>query len=128
MGHLMSLIEGDRALLNAIHGKSISELMEDSFALKDVVEISRSRPTNFKNVNSRFHRHGDRRIDVEKSEVRWTPAYQNYFSAGDESEPYCSNCEEALSGGMKFCPSCGQKLISIFETYNGFIEEEGVPY
>lgn len=42
--------------------------------------------------------------------VCFTPAYQSYFSAGDEAEPYCPTCEEMLEDGMNYCPDCGQRL------------------
>lgn len=42
--------------------------------------------------------------------VGFTPAYQSYFSAGDESEPFCRVCDEMLEEYVNFCPYCGQKL------------------
>lgn len=41
-----------------------------------------------------------------------TPAYQSYYSAGDESEVLCPNCEEELDidNQTKCCCECGQKL------------------
>ena len=41
-----------------------------------------------------------------------TPAYQSYYSAGDESEILCPNCEEELGieNQIKYCCECGQKL------------------
>jgi len=44
------------------------------------------------------------------TKVDWTPAYQSYFSAGDEAEPFCYNCEFYLEDDFKYCPGCGHKL------------------
>lgn len=50
----------------------------------------------------------------DKSEpimVRWTPAYQSYYSAGDEAECFCPVCEsEVIEEDDYFCPTCGQAL------------------
>jgi len=51
----------------------------------------------------------------------YTPAYQGYYSAGDESETLCPNCEESLDEWdwdckqFKFCPVCGQRLMRLDE-------------
>ena len=110
MGQLMDFLKGDRALLEAIHGKSIIEQLEESVTI-----IRGNRSTTNKNVGTRFHRHGDRRMNVKESEVRWTPNYQSYFSAGDDSEPYCSSCDEELDTSWTFCPYCGRKLIAVYD-------------
>lgn len=41
-----------------------------------------------------------------------TPAFQSYYSAGDESETLCPNCENELEieNQTKYCCECGQKL------------------
>lgn len=41
--------------------------------------------------------------------VRWTPAYQSYYSAGDEAECYCPVCDSDVVED-DFCPTCGQAL------------------
>lgn len=43
----------------------------------------------------------------------WTPAYQSYYSAGDEAECFCNHCEESLDGESceEICPHCGQRNI-----------------
>jgi hypothetical protein len=48
--------------------------------------------------------------NLEIVKVQWTPAFQSYFSAGDEAEPFCDKCEQILEDGFKFCPQCGSKL------------------
>ncbi|CUB28335.1 hypothetical protein [Bacillus cereus] len=48
--------------------------------------------------------------DVEIAKVEWTPSHQSYFSAGDESEPFCSKCEKYLGDDFNYCPDCGCKL------------------
>ncbi|WP_440896267.1 zinc ribbon domain-containing protein [Amphibacillus sp. Q70] len=55
------------------------------------------------------------------AEVYYTPAYQSYFSAGDESEAFCSNCDEYLEDGWNYCPMCGAKM---FEYYDEFDDKE----
>lgn len=48
---------------------------------------------------------------VDKTvKVQWTPAFQSYYSAGDEAEPFCDKCEQILQDGYKYCPVCGGKL------------------
>ncbi len=47
---------------------------------------------------------------VKTVKVQWTEAYQSYFSAGDESEPFCDNCETFLEEEFNYCPGCGSKL------------------
>ncbi|WP_412675672.1 zinc-ribbon domain-containing protein [Bacillus mycoides] len=42
--------------------------------------------------------------------VQWTPAFQSYNSAGDESEPFCVECETYLQDDFKYCPGCGSRL------------------
>lgn len=41
-----------------------------------------------------------------------TPAFQSYYSAGDESETLCPSCENELEieNQNKYCCECGQKL------------------
>lgn len=41
-----------------------------------------------------------------------TPAFQSYYSAGDESETLCPSCENELEieNQIKYCHDCGQKL------------------
>lgn len=50
----------------------------------------------------------------DKSEPRmvvWTPAYQSYYSAGDEAECLCPVCDSDVSEEDDcFCPTCGQAL------------------
>lgn len=50
----------------------------------------------------------------DKSEprmVRWTPAYQSYYSAGDEAECFCPVCDsDVVEDDNYFCPTCGQAL------------------
>ena len=50
----------------------------------------------------------------DKSEprmVRWTPAYQSYYSAGDEAECFCPVCDsDVVEDDDYFCPTCGQAL------------------
>lgn len=43
----------------------------------------------------------------------WTPAYQSYFSAGDDAECFCGNCKKNIDGedDEEICPHCGQKNI-----------------
>jgi len=45
--------------------------------------------------------------------VGWTPAFQSYYSAGDEAEPYCLCCEAYLEDESveNYCPKCGRYLI-----------------
>lgn len=43
--------------------------------------------------------------------VGFTPAFQSYISAGDESEAFCPTCDcMPLEDGTNFCPYCGQRL------------------
>lgn len=44
------------------------------------------------------------------AKVEWTPAYQSYYSAGDEAEPFCYECEFYLEDDFKYCPGCGSEL------------------
>ena len=120
MEHLMNLPEEERELLEALYGKSIEEVF------RDVVSFRGNRSTTSKSIGTRFHRHGDRRLNIEESEVRWTPAYQSYMSDGDDSEPYCSNCDEGLEMEWSYCPSCGRKLVTVYENKNGRWKEEGI--
>lgn len=50
----------------------------------------------------------------DKSEpkmVVWTPAYQSYYSAGDEAECLCPVCDsDVVEDDDYFCPTCGQAL------------------
>ena len=50
----------------------------------------------------------------DKSEPRmvaWTPAYQSYYSAGDEAECFCPVCNsDVVEDDDYFCPTCGQAL------------------
>ena len=50
----------------------------------------------------------------DKSEPRmvvWTPAYQSYYSAGDEAECFCPVCDSnVVEEDDYFCPTCGQAL------------------
>lgn len=43
-------------------------------------------------------------------EIEFTPAFQTYFSAGDEAEPYCPACGHDIDEEDKYCKHCGQKL------------------
>lgn len=43
--------------------------------------------------------------------VGWEPSFQSYFSAGDEAEPYCVNCETYLEDDDVYCRKCGVKLL-----------------
>lgn len=43
-------------------------------------------------------------------EIEFTPAFQTYFSAGDEAEPYCPACGHDVNEEDRYCPACGQKL------------------
>lgn len=36
--------------------------------------------------------------------VGFTPAFQSYYSSGDEAEPYCLVCDEMLEDDMNYCP------------------------
>ena len=74
----------------------------------------------------RFHRHGDKRVERLEVEVSWTPSFQSYYSVGDESEPYCSNCDEELEDGWYYCPGCGSKLVTIRNCDQGSWKENGV--
>ena len=44
--------------------------------------------------------------------VLFTPAFQSYYSAGDEAEPYCPTCDRDLRDVdyCNYCPDCGQAL------------------
>ena len=50
----------------------------------------------------------------DKSEPRmvvWTPAYQSYYSAGDEAECLCPVCDsDVVEDDDYFCSTCGQAL------------------
>lgn len=72
----------------------------------------------------RFHRQGDKRIERLEVEVAWSPAYQSYFSAGDDSEAYCVNCDENLECDWSYCPNCGGKLITFIQFKPGIIYKE----
>lgn len=40
--------------------------------------------------------------------VIWTPAYQSYFSAGDEAESFCPVCDEqVVEHEDNYCRKCG---------------------
>lgn len=57
--------------------------------------------------------HKQRRKAIEKQKpkkVLFTPAYQSYFSAGDESKPYCPECGEYVEEFANYCSDCGQRL------------------
>ena len=52
----------------------------------------------------------------------YTPAFQSYYSAGDECEVLCQKCECSLDEydwenkpNIKYCPECGQRIYSIDE-------------
>ena len=52
----------------------------------------------------------------------YTPAFQSYYSAGDECEILCPRCECSLDeydwenkSNIKYCPECGQRIYSIDE-------------
>ena len=52
----------------------------------------------------------------------YTPAFQSYYSAGDECEILCPKCECSLDEydwenkpNIKYCPECGQRTYSINE-------------
>ncbi|API93989.1 MULTISPECIES: hypothetical protein [unclassified Virgibacillus] len=47
---------------------------------------------------------------IKTVKVQWTPAYQNYYSAGDEAEPFCDEYEFYLLDNFKYCPGCGGNL------------------
>lgn len=64
---------------------------------------------------------------INRNEIKplyFTPAYQSYYSAGDESEILCPSCRCNLDDydienkEFRFCPKCGQKLMSVEETRN----------
>lgn len=43
--------------------------------------------------------------------VRWTPAFQSYYSAGDEAESFCPVCDEEVEEDQdNYCRICGTKL------------------
>lgn len=50
--------------------------------------------------------------------VFFTLAYQSYYSAGDESEALCPNCKCCLDDydwetkQFKYCPECGQRILT----------------
>lgn len=48
---------------------------------------------------------------IKPKNAIWTPAYQSYYSAGDEAECFCGNCEEILDGDndKETCAKCGQR-------------------
>ena len=49
-----------------------------------------------------------------KVTVRYTDSYQSFYSAGDESELYCLNCDESINDEVwNYCPNCGAKLIYV---------------
>ena len=77
-------------------------------------------------MSYRFHRQGDKRIESPEVEVFWTPSYQSYFSAGDDAEPYCSNCDESLQVDWHYCAYCGGKLVTIREDEFGSYKINGV--
>lgn len=43
-------------------------------------------------------------------QVGYTEAYQSYYSAGDEAEAYCLECDEFVEEEDNYCCECGQKL------------------
>ena len=50
-------------------------------------------------------------LEKQKSmKVGYTPAYQSYMSAGDESESYCLSCGSKVDEDDHFCRDCGQAL------------------
>lgn len=63
----------------------------------------------------------------EAKPLQFTPSYKSYYSAGDESEIICPNCKcnlddyDVESKQFRFCPECGQKLMTIDETRNSNI-------
>ena len=77
-------------------------------------------------MRNRFHRQGDKRIERAEAEVFWAPAYQSYFSAGEEAEPYCSNCDELLETGWRYCAFCGDKLYTLRDVDDKQYKEYGV--
>ena len=46
----------------------------------------------------------------KKTRPVYTPAYQSYHSAGDESVSFCEECEMYLSEDYKYCPECGCRI------------------
>lgn len=75
---------------------------------------------------TRHKKCGTRKQYRKIGQVLYTPAYQSYFSAGDEGEPYCGNCDYSLEDGNAFRPSCGAFLVTTFEDKYGVMEVEGV--
>ena len=50
-------------------------------------------------------------IDDEVN-VGWTPSHQSYYSAGDEAEAYCLECDQILTNDdWNYCPNCGIELV-----------------
>ena len=44
----------------------------------------------------------------EEINVGWTASHQSYYSAGDEAEAYCIDCDEMLpDDDWNYCPNCG---------------------
>lgn len=48
--------------------------------------------------------------DKNITNVGWTDSHQSYYSAGDEAEAYCIDCEKYLNDDWNYCPNCGVKL------------------
>lgn len=64
----------------------------------------------------------------EPKQVEWTPAYQSYYSAGDEAEALCPNCgTDGIEDDQKYCKDCGQALAYPWdiEPEENKIEKEG---
>lgn len=54
----------------------------------------------------------------------WTPAYQSYDSAGDEAEPYCSNCETYFNDDDTYCSGCGRWIDWYFHEREKYQSEQ----
>lgn len=85
--------------------------------LENAVKVNKNRKIYSK--KSRFHRQGDKKEIVPESLVLWTPAFQSFESCGDESEPYCSTCDNELDMNWDYCPNCGAKLFQIITDSEG---------
>ena len=61
-------------------------------------------------------------------QVGWSPAYQSYYSAGDEAEAFCPTCGvDGIEDDQKYCKDCGQALAYPWEIEpeENKIEKEG---
>ena len=96
---------------------SLMSSMADSIAavadcMEDIIHITAEKIKSMKPEElARYAAAYEKQLGREEEEkARRQPATAEWIWHGDEEEPYCSRCKNAVSYQYPFCPWCGAKM------------------